>query len=100
MPRPASGKRTWCGTTEATASRYSAGQIAAERHEGCSFLGVPVAAVPDEAAGEHFGFLAGLLALDSPSSSALTRELLGWQPVHPGLIDDLDQDHYFDEAAA
>jgi hypothetical protein len=30
----------------------------------------------------------------------LTCELLGWQPVHPGLIDDLDQDHYFDEAAA
>jgi hypothetical protein len=28
-------------------------------------------------------------------SSALTRELLGWQPVQPGLIDDLDKGHYF-----
>ena len=49
---------------------------------------------PSDAAG-HFGFLAGLLALDGPASSALTRELLGWQPTHPGLIDDLDKGHYF-----
>ena len=34
-------------------------------------------------------------ALDSPASSALTRELLGWQPTQPGLIADLDQGHYF-----
>jgi nucleoside-diphosphate-sugar epimerase len=58
-------------------------------------LGVPVAAVsPEEAAG-HFGWLATFLSLDVPASSALTRELLGWQPVHPGLIDDLDKGHYF-----
>jgi hypothetical protein len=25
----------------------------------------------------------------------LTRELVGWQPTHPGLIDDLNQGHYF-----
>ena len=34
-------------------------------------------------------------AADSPASSALTRELLGWQPTQPGLIDDLDKGHYF-----
>jgi hypothetical protein len=28
-----------------------------------------------------------------PASSALTRERVGWQPTHPGLIDDLDQGH-------
>ena len=38
--------------------------------------------------------------LDSPASSALTRELLGWQPTQPGLIDDLDKGHYFDPAPA
>ncbi len=25
----------------------------------------------------------------------LTRKQLGWQPVQPGLIPDLDQGHYF-----
>ena len=59
-------------------------------------LDLPVLAVSPEDAGEHFGWLAGFLASDSPASSALTRELLGWQPTHPGLIDDLDEGHYFD----
>jgi nucleoside-diphosphate-sugar epimerase len=58
-------------------------------------LSVPVVAISPEDAGAHFGFLAGFLGLDSPASSALTRELLAWQPTHPGLIDDLDQGHYF-----
>jgi hypothetical protein len=40
--------------------------------------------------------MAGFISLDSPASSALTRELLGWQPVQPGLIDDLDKGHYFE----
>jgi nucleoside-diphosphate-sugar epimerase len=58
-------------------------------------LDLPVVSIsPDEAAG-HFGFLGGFLTMDSPASSALTRELLGWQPVHPGLIEDLDKGHYF-----
>jgi len=26
--------------------------------------------------------------------------LLGWQPTHTGLIEDLDQGHYFDDPAA
>jgi nucleoside-diphosphate-sugar epimerase len=58
-------------------------------------LGLPVATVAQEEAAEHFGFLAPLLALDSPASSAVTRELLGWQPTHAGLIDDLEESHYF-----
>jgi hypothetical protein len=33
---------------------------------------------------------------DNPTSSALTRELLGWQPVHPTLIQDLEDGHFFD----
>ena len=44
--------------------------------------------------------LSGFLAIDAPASSALTRELLGWQPVQPGLIDDLDKGHYFDHPSA
>ncbi len=58
-------------------------------------LDVPVASLSPEDAGPHFTWLAGFLALDSPASSAGTRELLGWQPTHPGLLEDLDQGHYF-----
>ena len=58
-------------------------------------LDLPVLSVSPEAAAGHFTWLAGFLAADSPASSELTRELLGWQPTRPGLIDDLDQGHYF-----
>lgn len=63
-------------------------------------LNLPVVAISPEEAGGHFAWLADLLALDSPASSALTRELLGWQPSQVGLIDDLDQGHYFHEPSA
>jgi hypothetical protein len=59
-----------------------------------------VVAISPEGAAEHFAWLARLLAADSPASSTLTRELLGWQPTHPGLIDDLDQGHYFHKPSA
>jgi nucleoside-diphosphate-sugar epimerase len=61
-------------------------------------LGIPVVAIAPEDAGKHFGWIGGFLAIDSPVSSALTRELLGWQPAQPGLIDDLEQGHYFSHA--
>jgi nucleoside-diphosphate-sugar epimerase len=56
---------------------------------------IPVAAVSAEDAPAHFTWLAGFLGVDSPASSALTRELLDWQPTQPGLIEDLDKGHYF-----
>jgi nucleoside-diphosphate-sugar epimerase len=63
-------------------------------------LDIPVLAISPEDAAEHFAWLAGFLGTDSPASSALTRELLGWQPTRPGLIDDLDQGHYFHNPSA
>jgi nucleoside-diphosphate-sugar epimerase len=58
-------------------------------------LEVPVVSISPEEAAAHFAWLGGFLAIDSPASSALTRELLGWQPDNPGLIEDLDKGHYF-----
>ena len=58
-------------------------------------LDVPLASIPAEQAGERFGFLAGFIGLDAPASSVLTRELLGWQPTQPGLIEDLGEGYYF-----
>ena len=54
-------------------------------------LNLPTASVP----AEDFGWLGHILAIDQPASSAQTRALLGWQPVQPGLIEDLDKGHYF-----
>jgi nucleoside-diphosphate-sugar epimerase len=58
-------------------------------------LGVPVVSKTQEEAAEHFGWLARFAAMDMPASSARTRSGLGWKPGQPGLIADLDQDHYF-----
>ncbi|MFF0713864.1 SDR family oxidoreductase [Streptomyces bauhiniae] len=59
-------------------------------------LDVPVVSVPAERAGEHFGFLGRFAAVDNPTSSAATRERLGWRPTEPGLLADLDEGHYFE----
>ncbi|MFC9467082.1 SDR family oxidoreductase [Streptomyces coelicoflavus] len=58
-------------------------------------LGLPVVSVPAADAGAHFGWLAGPLAANRAASSVLTRELLGWEPVQAGLVEDLEQGHYF-----
>ncbi|MFJ2089523.1 SDR family oxidoreductase [Streptomyces sp. NPDC087901] len=63
-------------------------------------LGLPVASVSPKDADAHFGWLGGLVGVDGPSSSALTRESYGWQPTNPGLIEDLDKGHYFDTPTA
>ena len=58
-------------------------------------LDLPVTSIAPEQAADQFGFLAHFLALDLPTSSARTRELLSWEPSGPGLVADLDQGHYF-----
>jgi nucleoside-diphosphate-sugar epimerase len=63
-------------------------------------LNLPVVSISPEGAGEHFAWLADFLGFDAPASSALTRALLDWEPTHPGLIDDLDEGHYFDNPSA
>jgi nucleoside-diphosphate-sugar epimerase len=58
-------------------------------------LHLPVVPVAPDDASEHFGFLGAFWGMDSPASSAWTRELLGWQPAQAGLLEDLEQGHYF-----
>ncbi|WRZ88483.1 SDR family oxidoreductase [Streptomyces sp. NBC_01007] len=58
-------------------------------------LDLPTRSVPAEDAAEHFTWLAGFIGLDNPASSGPTRELLGWHPTQPGLLEDLDKGHYF-----
>lgn len=59
-------------------------------------LNLPVVSKTTEEATDHFGWFAHFAALDNPTSSARTRDLLGWQPTQPGLIADLDRPRYFE----
>jgi nucleoside-diphosphate-sugar epimerase len=55
-------------------------------------VGVPAESRP----AEEFGMPVGaLLGTDMPASSTITRQLLGWTPTHPGLLDDIAEGHYF-----
>ncbi|MBA6441449.1 SDR family oxidoreductase [Streptomyces sp. GMR22] len=57
-------------------------------------LDVPAVSIPAERAADHFtGF--PFITLDITMPNADTRRLLDWEPVHPGLIADLDDGHYF-----
>jgi nucleoside-diphosphate-sugar epimerase len=58
-------------------------------------LNVPVLSIAPEDAAEHFTWLARFFGVDAPASSVVTQELLNWQPMHPGLIADLNADYYF-----
>ncbi len=58
-------------------------------------LNLPVVSISREEAEAHFGsFLGMVAAVDRPRSSARTQELLGWRPVHPRLLPDIEE-HYF-----
>jgi nucleoside-diphosphate-sugar epimerase len=58
-------------------------------------LGLPVTSVTPEEAPAYLGFLAMFAAVDNPASSDLTRERFGWTPKGVGLIEDLNEGHYF-----
>ena len=59
-------------------------------------LNVPAKSIPAEKAGELFGGFVGMITqLDNLTSSARTRELLGWKPTHADLLADIADGHYF-----
>jgi len=58
-------------------------------------LGVPAVSITTDEIGDYFEFLAFFAPLDNPASSTLTQQLLNWHPTQLGLIDDLNEGHYF-----
>ena len=115
---PGEGTNRWPAVHRLSAAR--AFRLAAESAPACSVLhatddegvpvrtiaetigrhlGLPVTSIAPEAAYDHFGWIGPLFSVDAPATSVGTRELLGWQPTHTGLLDDLDAGHYFAEAA-
>ena len=57
---------------------------------------LPATAISSEEAGARFGFIGQFVGLDMPASSAITRELLGWEPTGPTLVEDIEAGAYSD----
>ena len=66
--------------------------IAAVIGEG---LGVPVRSISAEEAKSHFDWLAMFVGIDNPTSSAITRDAVGWQPQEIGLLADMRASGHF-----
>jgi nucleoside-diphosphate-sugar epimerase len=60
-------------------------------------LKIPVVSKSRDEAASHFGPLAMFVGMDSPASSALTQQRVGWRPTQAtGLIADLNQFNEFE----
>ncbi len=55
---------------------------------------LPVSSIASEDVQDHFGWIGTFFAMDLSATSAATRELLGWTPGGPTLIEDLDAGAY------
>lgn len=110
---PGDGTNRWAAVHVADAARLTtlalAKAPAGSRLHGVSEEGVPtreiaeaigrafdlpVAAVAPEDVQDHFGWIGGFFALDLQAASTVTRELLGWTPTGPALIEDIDGGAY------
>ncbi|MDR3373002.1 MAG: 3-beta hydroxysteroid dehydrogenase, partial [Ancalomicrobiaceae bacterium] len=58
-------------------------------------LGLPVNDLRPDEAEAYFGWFARFAGMNTRASSFKTQEELGWQPVGPSLLDDLDSAAYF-----
>jgi nucleoside-diphosphate-sugar epimerase len=63
-------------------------------------LGLPVTSIAPEDVQGHFGFIGTFFSMDMAATSTATRELLGWAPTGPTLIEDLDAGAYSAQAPA
>jgi nucleoside-diphosphate-sugar epimerase len=55
---------------------------------------LPVAGVDPDKVLDHFGWLGTFFGMDLAASSTVTRDLLGWTPMGPGLIQDIEAGAY------
>lgn len=58
-------------------------------------LDVPCVSVTADEARDHFGWFFDFASIDQPTSSAVTRAILGWNPAGPDLLTDLMETEYF-----
>jgi nucleoside-diphosphate-sugar epimerase len=58
-------------------------------------LGIPIRSITEDEAQTHFDWMARFLCTDNPTSSALTRNTLGWSPKELDLLTDMKESGYF-----
>jgi nucleoside-diphosphate-sugar epimerase len=63
-------------------------------------IGLPATSIPADKmmVPGYFGGLSAVNTGDFAASNAITRQALGWAPVQPGLIEDVDNGHNFPAA--
>ncbi|EMV7410764.1 SDR family oxidoreductase [Enterobacter soli] len=81
------GERYHAVAEEAIPSKMIAETVAAE-------MALPTLSLAKEEADAWFGWFAAFAKLDLRASGIWTQEKLGWQPVGPGLLDDLRAMNY------
>ncbi len=57
-------------------------------------LGIETKSITEEEAPTYLGFLAGFAGLDNPVANEETRRVLGWEPTHPGWVEDVQTGRY------
>jgi len=60
-------------------------------------LQVPVVSLTNEEAMEHFGWFSHFAKLNNLTSSEETKSVLGWEPQHPTLLEDMDNIYLTDK---
>ena len=105
---PGEGTNRWAAVHRSDAARLVAGalegapagsRLHAVAEEGVSTrsiaeavgaaLGVPVRSIDPEEVVAHFGWIGGFFGMDLFATSEATRQLLGWTPTGPTLLEDL-----------
>lgn len=57
-------------------------------------VNVPVKSVAGEELNKHFNWMSHFISADSPATNLKTKEQLGWEPVHIGLLQDMEQNYF------
>lgn len=87
LEKAPAGSRLHAVTEEGVTSRAIAEAI------GRAY-GLPVTSIDPAEAPSHFGWLGTFFSMDFAATSAVTRELLGWTPTGPTLLEDIDAGAY------
>lgn len=57
-------------------------------------LNLPLASLSEEETATHFEWMSRFITFDSPATNIKTKEQLGWQPQHIGLLEDMQQNYF------